>query len=77
MLTDPDAVTVVGNRIVSVVTVPGNVEAGIVVAGIVDPGNVVVNVSVISTPSDEAGIADPTPEAVNWEGMGSVAVFGF
>jgi hypothetical protein len=38
---------------------------GMVDAGIVVPGNVVVYVSVISSPSLLAGIAEPTPEAVN------------
>jgi hypothetical protein len=70
-------VIVVGYRIVSETTAPGTVVGGIVVAGMVLPGIVVVYVTVILPPRALAGIAVPTPEAVNWLGRGSVAVFGF
>jgi hypothetical protein len=66
-----------GYRIGSETTAPGTVVGGIVLAGMVLPGIVVVYVTVISPPRALAGIAVPTPEAVNWLGKGSVAVFGF
>lgn len=49
--------------------------AGIVVAGIVLAGRVVVYV-IVTPPKADAGIALPTPLAVNWEGIGRVAVLG-
>jgi len=66
-----------GYRIVSETTAPGTVVGRIVLADMVLPGIVVVYVTVILPPSAPAGIAVPTPEAVNWLGRGSVAVFGF
>lgn len=32
---------------------------------------------IISLPREERGIADPIPEAVNWDGSAKVAVLGF
>jgi len=66
-----------GYIIVSETTAPGTVLGLIVLAGMVLPGIVVVYVTVILPPRALAGIAVPTPEAVNWLGRGSVAVFGF
>jgi hypothetical protein len=65
-----------GYRIVSETTTPGTVVGRIVLAGMVLPGIVVVYVTVILPPRALAGIAVPTPEAVNWLGRGRVAVFG-
>jgi len=53
------------------------VNSAMVVAGTVVSGNVVVKVRVISSPNALAGIAVPTPDAVNWVGIGKAAVFGF
>lgn len=69
---------IVTGRMIDIATaVSGIVEGGIAIGGSVDPGNVVVYVSVTSPPSTLAGIADPTPEAVNCVGIGRVAVLGF
>lgn len=48
-----------------------------VTGGITLPGMVVVYVSVTWVPRLAMGTAEPTPEAVNWLGIGKVAVFGF
>lgn len=53
------------------------VVAALVVAGMVVWGKVVVKVRVTSSPRALAGMAVPTPEAVNWLGSGSAAVSGF
>jgi hypothetical protein len=75
---DPEisVATVVGIITVSVVILAGRIEAGMVDGGIVVPGDVVVYVIVISLPRALAGIAEPTPEAVYWLGIGSVDIFG-
>lgn len=61
---------------VSETTLGEIVDGGMVEGGIVVPGNVAVYVNVIALPRALAGITDPTPEAVNWLGIGSVAVLG-
>ena len=62
--------------IVSETTLGKIVDGGMVEGGIVLPGSVAVYVSVISLPRALAGTTEPTPEAVNWLGIGSVAVLG-
>jgi len=52
------------------------VESAIVIGDTVLAGRVVVYVMVTSPPRTLAGITLPTPEAVNWLGIGRVAVFG-
>jgi hypothetical protein len=68
---------VFGNNIVSCDTKPEAVLGDRVTAGTTLPGIVVVYVWVTWLPRLEIGTAEPTPEAVNWLGIGSVAVFGF
>lgn len=67
---------VVGSNKVPGATIPDTVPGKMVVGGITLAGKVVVYVSVTGTPRLPIGTADPTPEAVNWLGIGSVAVFG-
>lgn len=68
---------VVGSKTVSWETVPESVLGEIVTGGTTLPGIVVVYVRVTWVPRLEIGTAEPTPDAVNWLGIGSVAVFGF
>jgi hypothetical protein len=68
---------VVGTRMVAGATIPDTVLGEMVVGGITLAGKVVVYVSVIGLPRLLIGTAEPTPVAVNWLGIGSVAVFGF
>jgi hypothetical protein len=68
---------VVGSKIVSWETIPETVLGEIVTGGTTLPGMVVVYVRVTWVPRLEIGTAEPTPDAVNWLGIGSVAVFGF
>lgn len=66
-----------GNRTGSDVTIPKIVEGATVDGGIVVPGSVVVRVRVTRPPRPLGGTAVPTPDAVNWIGIGRIAVLGF
>src|SRR4051812_29248010 len=57
--------------------VSGIVDGGTVIGGIVLPGIVVVYVKVTCPPRALAGIAVPTPDAVNCVGIGRVPRSGF
>lgn len=78
-ITIPDIVFVIvcGYKNVFVSTLSGTVDSGLVVAATVLPGNVVTYVTVTSPPNALAGIAGPTPEAVNCVGRGRVDASGF
>lgn len=69
-------VIMVGIIMETEVIMSGIVEGGITVGGIVDSSNAVVYVKITWPPRTLAGIADPTPEAVNCVGIDRVDVLG-